>query len=55
MDQSSLKVDPNQPYDAQFIDSILPHHQSAVEMANEALKNAEHPELNQLAEGIIVG
>ena len=53
MDQSMMAIDPNQPFDAQFIDSMLPHHQSALAMASEALTNAEHPELKQLAEGII--
>ncbi len=53
MDQNMMAIDPNQPFDAQFIDSMIPHHQSAVAMAGETLTNAEHPELKQLAENII--
>lgn len=41
------------PYDARFIDSMIVHHQGAVTMANDALKQAERPEIKQLAEAII--
>lgn len=39
--------------DERFIDAMVPHHEGAVEMARVALKNAEHPEIEQLAENII--
>lgn len=39
--------------DERFIDAMVPHHEGAVEMARVALKNAEHPEIKQLAENII--
>src|ERR671916_1111733 len=39
--------------DERFIDAMVPHHQGAVEMAEVALQNAEHPELRQLAGDII--
>ena len=39
--------------DRAFIDAMVPHHQGAVEMAEVALKNAEHEEIRQLAENII--
>ncbi len=39
--------------DERFIDAMVPHHEGAVEMAKVALKNAEHPEIKQLAENII--
>jgi uncharacterized protein (DUF305 family) len=39
--------------DERFIDAMVPHHQSAVEMARVALKNAEHQEIRNLAEDII--
>lgn len=41
------------PYDARFIDSMIMHHQSAIEMANQALKEATKPEIKTLAQNII--
>ena len=41
------------PYDALFIDSMIEHHQGAVDMAEQALMQAEHPELRVLAEAIL--
>lgn len=39
--------------DERFIDAMVPHHQGAVEMAEVALKNAEHGEIRSLAEDIV--
>ena len=39
--------------DKTFIDAMVPHHQSAVEMAEVALPNAEHEEIKQLSRNII--
>ncbi len=39
--------------DERFIDAMVPHHQGAVEMAEVALENAEHEEIEQLAEDIV--
>ena len=39
--------------DRRFIDEMVPHHQGAVEMAEVALENAEHEEVEQLSENII--
>jgi uncharacterized protein (DUF305 family) len=39
--------------DRAFIDAMVPHHQGAVEMAEVALKNAEHEEIKQLSENIV--
>jgi uncharacterized protein (DUF305 family) len=41
------------PFDAQFIDSMIVHHQGAVTMAQQAQREAERPELKQLADTII--
>ena len=41
------------PYDAAFIDSMILHHQGALEMANQALKESQRPELITLAQAII--
>ena len=62
MDQSSMgseetarqMVAPNGEYsDAAFVDSMVPHHEGAVEMAQVALENAEHEEIRTLAQDII--
>src|ERR687895_564723 len=39
--------------DEAFIDAMVPHHQGAIEMAEVALKNAEHEEIKQLSRNII--
>ena len=39
--------------DRRFIDAMIPHHEGAVEMAEVALKNAEHDEIERLAEDIV--
>jgi hypothetical protein len=38
--------------DEHFIDAMVPHHEGAVEMAQVALKNAEHTEIKQLSRNI---
>ena len=53
MDASSMLMENGEYSDERFIDAMVPHHQGAVEMAEVALENAEHPELRQLAENII--
>jgi uncharacterized protein (DUF305 family) len=40
-------------YDARFIDMMIPHHEGAILMAKDALKNARHPEMKSLATKII--
>jgi uncharacterized protein (DUF305 family) len=41
-------------YDLRFIDSMIFHHQGAVNMAEEALKKSKRPEMKKLAQNIIV-
>jgi predicted outer membrane protein len=41
------------PFDAQFIDSMIEHHQGAITMAKQALEESERPEIKQLSEAII--
>ena len=38
--------------DTLFLKMMIPHHQLAVEIADEALSKAEHPELRDLAQEI---
>ncbi len=49
----SMANDSNLPFDAQFIDGMIVHHQGAIEVANEVLQKAEHVELKTMAEGVI--
>lgn len=41
------------PYDQNFIDAMIPHHQSAIDMAKEAQKKAEHQEIKDRAGRIV--
>jgi len=40
-------------YDLRFIDGMTPHHQGAIAMAEDVLKNSQRPELKKLAQEII--
>jgi uncharacterized protein (DUF305 family) len=40
-------------YDLRFVDAMTPHHQGAVEMAQEVLSKSQRPEMKKLAEDII--
>ena len=42
-----------EPFDLAFIDSMLPHHASAIEMASTALIHSDNPEIRALARNII--
>ena len=40
-------------YDARFIDMMIPHHEGAVMMAKDALQNANHQDLKEMAAKMI--
>lgn len=40
-------------FDQAFLTLMIPHHQDAINMANDALKNAKHDEIKQMARDII--
>lgn len=42
-----------QPFDKAFIDNMIPHHQSALDMAKDAQSKAEHREIKDLAGQIV--
>ena len=42
-----------EPFDRAFIDAMIPHHQSAIEMAEVASEKSENPRIKELAENII--
>ncbi len=52
---SEMLMENGEYSDERFVDAMAPHHQGAVEMADVALENAEHPELRQLAGDIVSG
>lgn len=55
-DHSQMKSSPNaaaQPYDLQFIDTMILHHQGAVDMAKIALSKSTNEELKGFAKKII--
>ena len=41
------------PFDKAFIDAMIPHHQSAVEMAEVASEKSRNPRIKRLAENIV--
>jgi uncharacterized protein (DUF305 family) len=56
--QSMGMMDPQdlanrEPFDRAFIDAMIPHHQSAIEMAQVALEESDNSEIRELAENII--
>ncbi len=58
MEMMGMMMDPEEladaePFDRAFIDNMIPHHQSAIDMAEVALENSENEEMRSLAEEII--
>ncbi|MBW4538834.1 MAG: DUF305 domain-containing protein [Myxacorys chilensis ATA2-1-KO14] len=43
----------DQSFDLRFMDAMIPHHQGAVKMAQEALQKSKRPEIKKLAQSII--
>lgn len=42
-----------EPFDKAFIDAMIPHHQSAIEMAQVAREKSKNPQIKELAENIM--
>jgi uncharacterized protein (DUF305 family) len=40
-------------FDLRFINAMIPHHQGAVDMANQATEKSDRPEIKQLSQDII--
>ena len=51
MDPQSLADE--KPFDEAFIEAMIPHHQSAIEMAKVANQESENPRIKQLAGNIV--
>lgn len=43
----------DEQFDLRFIDAMIPHHQGAIEMAQQALEKSKRPEIQELAQNII--
>jgi uncharacterized protein (DUF305 family) len=52
MMMDSQQLANQKPFDEAFIDAMIPHHQSAIEMAQVAYRESDNPEIKALAEGI---
>ena len=50
MDMSKLKAASGHAFDLAFIDMMTAHHQSGIEMAQDALAKSEHAEVKTLAQ-----
>lgn len=50
----SMPMDSDAPYDLRFLDGMIMHHKGAITMAQDALVNAEHRELKEFAQNIIM-
>lgn len=42
-----------EPYDIRYIDAMIPHHESAISVAQEALKTSRRAEVKALAAAIV--
>ena len=52
MMMNSQELAQSKPFDKAFIDAMIPHHQSAIEMANVALKESKNPQIREISEDI---
>lgn len=53
MDMAKLKKARGHAFDLMFIDTIIPHHQTAIDMSKEALDKGEHQEIKSFAQKTI--
>ena len=47
------QMHPNADLDLMFLQMMIPHHEDAISMANTALQQAQHPEIQTLAQAIV--
>ncbi len=53
MDTAKLSTLSRRAFDLEFVRQMIPHHKGAVEMAREAERRAERPEIKKLAAAVI--
>jgi uncharacterized protein (DUF305 family) len=49
---TAVDLDDNRPFDLQFIDQMIVHHQMAIMSSEHMISDSERPELRQLSENI---
>lgn len=52
-DQMRQMMGANADFDRMFLQMMIPHHEAAITMAQQALAQAEHMEIKTLAQGIV--
>jgi uncharacterized protein (DUF305 family) len=52
-DQMRQMMGANVDFDRMFLQMMIPHHEGAISMAQQALDQAEHPEIKTLAQSIV--
>ncbi len=53
MTMASQEPANEEPFDKAFIDNMIPHHESAIEMAHVVLEESENPEIREIAGAIV--
>jgi uncharacterized protein (DUF305 family) len=53
MDDDASMLEDARPFDREFIDMMIAHHQGAIRMAQAQLENGENAELTELAQSIV--
>jgi uncharacterized protein (DUF305 family) len=53
MGHDSAMLETAKPFDREFIDMMIPHHQAAIDMARIELEEGENPEAKRLAQDIV--
>ena len=53
MDMSMITLSKAKPFDREFIDMMVPHHQGAIRMARAELKRGKSPALEKIAKDIV--
>jgi uncharacterized protein (DUF305 family) len=53
MEDDASMLEDARPFDREFIDMMIPHHQGAIRMARAELENGQNRELKALAEAIV--
>ena len=53
MDMAPMELNGAEPFDREFIDAMIPHHQGAIRMAQVVIDQGSDAEIRTMAEGII--
>jgi uncharacterized protein (DUF305 family) len=53
MDMAPMELSGATPFDREFIDAMVPHHQGAIRMAQIVINQGSDAEIQEMAEGII--